>query len=167
MAIVVLMLLITIMLIADFSNPICINSFEYFIENISEQAIKSYDGFTYVVYKHHYSQIMCAKITPSGEVITTEVFSEQFVQLSDPVLEIMDDGSLFVFFTYGREGNLYKAISENNGYSFTTNIIIGNVNEDFYISQNDGEIDMKILILSMRIRLQFMIRYGLVDQVES
>ena len=79
---VVCMLLIAILLKADFSNPIIINTYDFLIENISDQAIKSYEGSTYVVYKQHFRQIMCSRVTPSGDVITTEVFSEDFVLIS-------------------------------------------------------------------------------------
>ncbi|MCD4818027.1 MAG: T9SS type A sorting domain-containing protein [Candidatus Cloacimonetes bacterium] len=140
-------LFITILLIADFSEPIQINADNVYIENISDQAIKSNDGFAYVVYKQSTSsmfnfQIIFSRIALDEDIHSVELFSIENNQLSDPALEILPNGKINVFYTSGATGSLYKSESIDNGQTFSTTIIMEDVNNDFQIGQINGIIEI-------------------------
>ena len=148
------LLFITIFLIAfsnlfsQFNEPIQVNSPYFQVKFAEQQALKVIENEIYVSFlkkENNYKIVTFGYSDDYGNSFNFTEIDTTGAHFSEPVLEILSNGTIAVFYTishYRYHSNLYKAISNDNGTTFDIEMISENVFRAPVVTSNNDVIQL-------------------------
>ena len=148
------LLFITIFLIAfsnlfsQFNEPIQVNSPYFQVKFAEQQALKVIENEIYVSFlkkENNYKIVTFGYSDDYGNSFNFTEIDTTGAHFSEPVLEILSNGTIAVFYTishYRYHSNLYKAISNDNGTTFDIEMISENVFRAPVVTSNNNVIQL-------------------------